>query len=392
MPFTGQSVMDSRLGFVAACLKKEVPIGDLCTQYGISRKTGYKWLSRYLELGALGLAEQSRAPKTMPWRISAETEAAILGLRGRFPTWGPRKLRARLALDIPDKDWPAASTIGDLLRRKDLSRARRIRRPGGAGHGPPPTPQAANEIWSADFKGWFCTGDRVRCEPLTITDNFSRFLIRCEAVPRTDMESVIPLFERSFRELGLPRTLRTDNGHPFGMSRGLGGMTRFSVWLVKLGIMPEYITPGRPDQNGRHERMHRTLAEDAATPPAHTLREQQARFDIWRQDYNHYRPHEALGQKCPASIYTASDRPFPNRINDWDYPADHYALPVTAKGLIRWRGNSLYISEAFAHETVAMAQRDDGDWTIRFRWIDLATVSDEKAQIVRSKLARTSQL
>jgi len=392
MPFTGQSVMDSRLGFVAACLKKEVPIGDLCSQYGISRKTGYKWLSRYLELGAMGLAEQSRAPKTIPWRISAETEAAILGLRERFPTWGPRKLLARLVLDVPDEDWPAASTIGDLLRRKDLSRARRIRRPGGAGHGQPPIPQAANEIWSADFKGWFLTGDRVRCEPLTITDNFSRYLIRCEAVPRTDIESVIPLFEQSFRELGLPTSLRTDNGHPFGMSRGLGGLTRFSVWLIKLGIMPEYITPGRPDQNGRHERMHRTLAEDTAAPPANTLREQQARFDTWRHLYNTYRPHEALGQVCPASLHTASARPFPNQIAAWDYPADHHVLPVTAKGLVRWRNTTLTITEALANETVALVQRDDGDWTIRFRWIDLATLSDQSAQIVGSKLARTSQL
>ena len=201
----------------------------------------------------------------------------------------------------------------------------------------------------------------------------------------------MPLFERAFREFGLPARLRTDNGHPFGMSRGLGGLTRFSVWLVKLGIMPEFIIPGRPDQNGRHERMHRTLAEDTATQPASTLREQQARFDRWRHDYNHYRPHEALGQVCPASLYTASHRPFPDTIGQWDYPADHYVLPVTAKGLVRWRGQSLYISEAFANETVALAQRDDGDWTIRFRWIDLATVSDETLRIMGSRLARTSQ-
>ena len=290
MPFTETSVMDERMCFVAACLRGEEPMALLCGHYGISRKTGYKWLGRYREAGLAGLSDRSRAPHTVSHGVEPEVAEQILALRRRYPTWGPRKLLARLQQDAPGVAWPAASTAGDLLRRHGLASARQRRARGPGSAGPVREPVAANESWSADFKGWFRTSDGVRCEPLTISDNYSRYLFTCQAVPRVGFEQVRPHFERAFREYGLPQAIRTDNGSPFAHRLGLGGLTRLSVWFLKLDVWPDRIAVGRPDQNGRHERMHRTLAEDTAAPPAATLALQQARFDAWRRTYNTVRP------------------------------------------------------------------------------------------------------
>jgi transposase InsO family protein len=380
--------MDERVCFIAAQLRGDEPMSALCARFGISRKTGYKWLERYRDGGAAGLEELSRARHTQTLSIDSATSELILALREKRPGWGPRKLLARLATDHPGQDWPAASTVGDLLRRegKSLPRTRVAREPGAIC--PKIEPFAPNDSWAADFKGWFRTGDGVRCEPFTVTDGHSRYILACEAVPRLTAELVRPILTRLFRTHGMPLALRTDNGSPFAHRLGLAGLSSLSVWLLTLDIWPDRIAPGRPDQNGRHERMHRTLGEDTAKPPAATLAEQQRRFDAWREDFNTFRPHEALGQRCPAALYTPSPRAFPEQIPPWDYPPDHHVRRVGRNGYIKWRDGQLYLSEALRGETVALARRDDGDWAVRFRGFDLATLGDADHDLRRTGLTR----
>ena len=388
MGWAVESVMNQRLCFIAACLRAEEPMSALCLRFAISRKTGYKWLHRYGALGVAGLADRSSARHTMSPMMEVDVSDALLALRQVRPTWGPRKLLARLERDKPGIKWPAASTVGDLLKREGLSepRLRRSHEPSRAR--PQIEPTAPNESWAADFKGWFRTGNGVRCEPFTVTDGYSRYLLACRAVPRTTAAEVKAILTELFISHGLPRALRTDNGSPFASRTGLGGLTGFSVWLLKLDIWPDRIAPGRPDQNGRHERMHRTLGEDTAHPPAKTVVAQQAKFDIWRNDFNANRPHEALAQRCPAELYQSSARRYPETIRVWDYPADHHVRPVGSSGNIRWRDEAVYVSEALRGEMIGLARRDDGHWAIRFRNFDLATLDAETNKIRRSGLIR----
>lgn len=390
MPWTEVSVMDERLCFIAACLRAEEPMGLLCSRHGISRKTGYKWLERYEEGGAAGLSDRSRARQTQARAIDPETMARVLALRARRPSWGPRKLLAWLAMDDPAWVWPAASTVGDLLRREGLTR-RRGRAEREPGTKPPLVePLAANEAWSADFKGWFRTGDGVRCEPFTVADGYSRYLLACEPVPRLSVREVRAILTRLFQEHGLPRALRTDNGSPFVHRPGLAGLTELSVWLLMLDIWPDRIAPGRPDQNGRHERMHRTLAEEVTRPPSATLSAQKQRMEAWRRDFNTERPHEALGQRCPATLWQRSSRRYPDTLRAWDYPADHFVRRVSGKGYITWRDQPLYLTEALRGQSIALARREDGNWWVRFRGFDLAELDERSSVLRRSGLARTT--
>ena len=389
MPWSEKSVMDSRLVFIVACLRQDEPMSQLCLRHGISRKTGYKWLSRYQAAGAAGLVELSSARQTMTQAMDPTTAASILAFRTRHPTWGPRKLLGRLGTDHPETAWPAASTVGDLLRRHGVSKPRK-RQPGEPRRTLTLTdPSAPNESWAADFKGWFRTGDGVRCEPFTVSDGYSRYLLACQAVAQVTAAQVRPILTRLFQAHGLPQALRTDNGSPFARRDGLGGLTQLSVWLLTLDVWPDRIEPGRPQQNGRHERMHRVLREDAADPPAATLAAQQDRLDAWRVEYNTDRPHEALGQRCPATLYTASARTYPASVKVWDYPADHHVRRVIGDGYIKWRDGTVYLSGALRGETVGVAQRDDGDWAVRFRGFDLAVLLERSGDLKRSGLART---
>src|ERR1700734_3669076 len=315
MSWTEVSSMDSRVCFVAACLREDAAMTVLCARHGISRKTGYKWLERYHEFGAAGLVDRSSAPLTARSRLDSAVTAPILALRKARPTWGPRKLLAREGLVAP--------------------RPRRTREP--ARSKPLIEPVHANDSWSADFKGWFRTGDGVRCEPLTVCDNFSRYLYVAHAVPRPTYAEIKPLFVAAFREHGLPLALRTDNGSPFASRPGLAGLTQFSVWLLKLNIWPDRIAPGRPDQNAKLERTHRTLDEDAGTRPPAGGVSQKKRLDEWRVDYNTQRPHQALGQRCPASLYERSPRAFPEVLTGWTNPADHHGRRGRSDGTIRWQ-------------------------------------------------------
>jgi putative transposase len=391
MPWLELSVMDTRLCFVLSCVRDEASMTVQCLRHGISRKTGYKWLSRYRELGAAGLVDRSSAPLTVCCRLERTVVDPILALRRQRPTWGPRKLRARLLMDHPEVAWPAASTIGDLLMREGLAVARDRVGKEPATLGPLVEAVHANDSWSADFKGWFRTGDGVRCEPLTVTDNFSRYLLVSHAVPRPTFAEIKPLFIGAFRQHGLPIALRTDNGSPFASRSGLGGLTQFSVWLLKLDIWPDRITPGRPDQNGRHERMHRTLAAEPAWPRSADVASQQIRLDAWREDYNSQRPHEALGQRCPSSFYERSARCYPETLSVWTYPADHHVRRVNTRGYVKWQDRLLYVSEALSGEEIAISRRDDGDWQVRFRSFDLAILEAESGNLRRSGLARSGK-
>src|SRR5262249_35530510 len=302
--------MEERLRFVADVLAGDESMTELCELYGISRKTGYKWYGRHCLDGAAGLQERSRAPHEHGRARPAAMLEAVLEIKDRLPLGGPRKGGAKLA--AADAGWPGAAgrAIGSMRCRECTADVRRRRR-----HCPPYTQpfadaQAPNDVWSVDFKGWFRTGDGRRCDPLTVSDACSRYLLACQAVRRADHRHVQPLFDGLFCEFGLPRAIRSDNGPPFA-SVGARGLSRLSLWWLELGIPPERLAPGKPQQNGRHERMHGTLKTATAAPPAATLAAQQRRFNRFRREFNEERPHEALGQKPPASLYRASPRRYP---------------------------------------------------------------------------------
>lgn len=365
MPWQVSSAAKQRKKFVEEMERGEFGMALLCRRYGISRPTGYKWRERYGEAGAEGLEDRSRVPKTFPRAISADVEEQILQLRRSHSHWGPRKLRAWLERKKPGRKWPVASTIGALLKREGLVVPRRKRRrappytePLGHADGP-------NRVWCADMKGWFRTGDGERCDPLTITDACTRYLLRCQVVKEADTEHVRAVFEAAFREYGLPVAIRTDNGAPFA-SRALGGLSRLSVWWIKLGIAPERIRPGKPQENGRHERMHRTLKAETANPPASNRRRQQEAFDRFRREYNEERPHEALGQETPASVYQPSWRLYPDRLPGIGYPAAFEVRKVQQHGQVQWKNQEVFVSEVLAGESVGFELIAEGLWGVYF--------------------------
>ena len=306
--------MDQRLAFIAEWLRDEWTMTELAERYQISRKTAYKWVDRYDADPAAGLADRSRAPKAHGRAMAAPLRDTILALRGRHPHWGPKKLRAILAERHPGDTWPAASTMGELLRREGVSQPRRRPRYVVPLTQPLAAARAPNDVWTADFKGWFRTADQTRCDPLTVADACSRFVLCCRIVAPSE-RGVRPWFERAFREHGLPLAMRTDNGSPFATT-GAGQLSHLAVWWLKLGIQLDRIDRGHPEQNGRHERFHLTLQQETTTPPAATPRQQQRRFDRMRREFNTVRPHEALGQTPPARHYVPSPRPYPERLED----------------------------------------------------------------------------
>ena len=386
MPWKETCPMDERMSFIADCLRGDIPMAALCEAYGISRRTGYKWLARYRAHGPAGLEDRSRAPRRHGRSMAPETAAAIVALRRERPHWGPRKLRAVLMREHPDRVWPAASTMGDLLRAEGLVRPRRRRRVLAAPGRTLRTAEAPNDVWCIDFKGWFRTRDGERCDPLTVTDAYSRYLLACVILPpRT--EEVRAAVEELFERYGLPLAVRSDNGPPFA-GTGAGGLSRLSVGWLKAGIALERIDPGQPQQNGRHERMHRTLKAETAKPPAASREEQQRRFDRFRKDYNEYRPHEALGQQPPATFYQPSPRPWPERPAEPWYDPWHAVRRVRTDGSIKWGGDLVFIAEPLAGETVGIAETESGHWIVRFFDIDLGIIDHKTKKLHRFRAAR----
>jgi len=356
--------LEQRKRFVLAVTAGEEPLAALCRQFGISRRHGYKWLDRWRAEGVAGLADRSRAPLRHPQAVAAELVEACVAVRRAHPTWGPVKVRAWLERRGPSRPWPAASTIGALFDREGLTVRRRLRRRAPPG-GPLFAAATANDVWSIDFKGWFRTGDGARVDPLTLSDACSRYLLRCQAVARPDTDHVWPILDAAFREYGLPLRLRSDNGPPFA-TIGAGGLSRLSVKAIKAGVTPERITPGKPQENGRHERLHLTLLQDTAQPPAATLRAQQKRFGEFQADYNEERPHAALGNATPSERYAASPRRWDGVLRSPGVNADEVARKVKSNGLIRWHGRLVYVSEALAGEPVGLAETADARWAVRY--------------------------
>src|SRR5947208_11959014 len=335
MPWRAASPMDQRTQFIADFLRDALSLKELCALYGVARKIGCKWIDRYLRHGPAGLEERSRRPRRSPNQTSDEIVSAILAARRRHPTWGGKKLLALLHKRQPRWPLPGRSTACDILKRHGMVPIKRYRR--RIGHPGKPTSEilAPNDVWRADYKGQFRTGDGRYCYPLTVADGFSRYLLGCQALVSTAGQGAKPIFTRLFQEYGLPKRMRSDNGVPFATNT-LARLSTLSAWWVRLGILAELIEPGRPAQNGRHERMHRTLKAETTRPAAGSLAAQQRRFNVFRDEFNHERPHEALDQETPVTCYAGSIRPMPDRMPPLECPDRFEVRYVSANGGIRW--------------------------------------------------------
>ena len=365
MPWSEISPMDQKTQFIADMLRGRRSIVELCESYGISRKTGYKWIDRYLNEGPAGLQDRSRKPQSSPNSTAPELVRAILEARRHHPSWGGKKLLTILRAKHPHWPWPHRSTLCDILKRNGLVAKRRRRR--AIGHPGKPTAigVAPNDLWCADYKGQFKTGDGRYCFPLTVTDDFSRYLLGCQALLDNSVRGAKPVFMRLFREFGLPKRIRTDNGVPFATNT-LARLSKLSAWWVRLGVMPEFIEPGKPQQNGRHERMHKTLKAEATRPPRTSCRAQQRRFNTFRAEFNDERPHEALDMHTPAFFYQHSALEMPARIARLEYPDRFETRYVSANGGIRWHNHWVCVSTVCAGEYVGLEEIDDGVWNVYF--------------------------
>lgn len=381
MPWQETRPMDQRLQFVSDHQRALFDMTTLCARYGVSRKTGYKWLARYAAEGARGLAERSHVPHHCPHRIADELAVLLVAARQAHPTWGPAKLVQYLAPRHPRvRAWPAVSTVADLLKRHALVRPRRRRRaivhPGTV----PIATSAPNDLWTADFKGQFRTRDGIYCFPLTIADQHTRYLLRVHGLLTTRGTGVRPVFERAFREYGLPHAIRTDNGVPFA-NTGLHGLTQLNVWWLRLGIQHQRIRPASPQENGAHERMHRTLKAETTRPPAATLAQQQRAFTAFRCEYNEIRPHAALGGDPPAARYVASPRAYPARLPVLEYPGHFLVKRVTHAGTIRFQDRLLFLANALKEHHVGLEERDDGLWSLYLGSVLLGTIDERTMQV-----------
>lgn len=365
MPWKVTDPMEQRSKFVALHDEGLYSMSELCDRFTISRKTGYKWLDRYAQEGLAGLQEHSRAPHTRYQAMPPETAEALIEARRLHPTWGPRKLLPWLNKRRPDLPLPAASSAGDLLARHGLTQPKRRGRVHDHPGAKPMKADAPNAVWSADFKGQFRTGDGNYCYPLTVTDNHSRFLLCCHGLPSVRQDSVLPVFERVFRRFGLPDAIRTDNGVPFA-TQAICGLSLLNAWWTKLGIAHDPIEPGRPDQNGRHERMHRTLKAETARPPRRDNAAQQARFDDWQREFNWERPHEAVGQRTPGSMYVSSPRPMPDAVPLPEYAGHLEVRRVSRAGTFRFHKRQIYLSDSLIGEDIALEEVADGVWSVYF--------------------------
>jgi len=376
MPWKECSVMEERLRFVARLLDGE-SMSEVCREFGISRKTGYKIFTRYKDQGVEALCDRSRRPVRYANQLPPQIENQIVTLKQEKPHWGARKIREllvrRLAGDIRI---PAKSTIHAVLHRHGLVQG--IRRPRPRAHGTPLSPGIApNDLWCADFKGEFKLGNGQYCYPLTVTDHASRYLLLCEALDSVREDPAITAFQQLFLERGLPAAIRSDNGVPFASPNALFNLSKLSVWWLRLGIAIERIRPGRPQQNGRHERMHLTLKKEATRPPGMNSLQQQARFDVFVSEFNHERPHEALAMKMPGETYSPSPRPYLG-LPELNYPLHDRDVLVTACGRICMHRKKINVSGVLAGQRLGIKEVDEGIWIVSFMHYDLGYIDLEQ--------------
>ena len=373
--------MDERVQFVADYLASACTLAELCRRHGISRPTGYTLIRRYEAEGPVGLSPRSRRPHRHPQATAAELVQAIVAVRRKHPDWGPVKIVDRLRLSAPERRWPAASTAGAILKTHGLIEARRHRRPAVVSRRPTTAMDAPNAVWTIDFKGEFRTRDGAWCYPLTVMDGCSRYLLACRALaaPRTTPTRAV--LEAVFREFGLPTRIRSDNGVPFAGPLALARLSRLSVWWIRLGIIPELIQPGCPAQNGRHERMHRTLKRHTTRPPAANRGAQQRRFGAFRREYNEERPHAALQALTPAMVYVPSPRALPTRVPPIVYPGHYDVRVVMSNGCMKWRNHAVSVSEVLVGEQVGLEEIDDGAWGVYFGPVRLGTLDERSGRI-----------
>lgn len=384
MPWTLATAPDMRLDFIAAYRKNFFPIAELCRRFGVSRKTGYKWIRRFEEEGPAGLLDRPHTTFSCPHATPEHVREALLALRRKHPTWGAEKLLVLLERAHPDWTLPAISTAHEILKRHGLVKRRR-RRPSFIHPGQPfAAPERPNAVWTTDFKGQFKTRDQRYCYPLTVLDLYSRFLLDCHACPSPSFRYARPVFERLFREFGLPDRMRSDNGAPFA-AYSRGRLSQLSIWWIRLGILPELIQPASPQQNGAHERMHKTLKQEATHPPEKSLRAQQRRFHDFRTTYNTIRPHQALHQLTPADVYEPSPRPYPGKLPQIEYPGHFEVRRVAANSSIRWKNRCVSISAVLASEYVGLEAIDNSIWQVYFGPVRLGYL-DERTFTISDQL------
>jgi transposase InsO family protein len=377
MPWAETDAMSERLRFVMELRRRKSSFRSLCAAFGVAPKTGYKWLHQFEAVGPAGLQDRSRRPKSNSRAISAAVAERLVALRREHPTWGPKKLVAWLERHEGRLDVPAASTAGELLKRRGLvsphkrsryqQRRNELLRPA----------DAPNAVWGMDFKGWFRLGDATWCDPLTVTDTFSRYLLCCKAgtamgdAVSTDVWATLT---RIFREYGMPAAIRVDNGQPWAAPKGHLGLTRLAVKIIKVDVTLERIEPGKPQQNGRHERFHLTLQQETTRPPSTNMRAQQLRFDTFQREYNEQRPHEALRQRPPAALYVSSPRPFPTRINEPEYPSWYEVLTPRSWGHVTFRGAEYFLSGALYGERVGLVEIEEDCFEVYFHKVLLGRI------------------
>lgn len=382
-----RSPMEFREQFVREYQAGRFTMIDLCAEYRIAPKTGYKWVQRFAAGGRAALADRSRRPHHSPQATPDALVELILDARRRHPHWGARKVLALLRHRHGERGWPARSTASDLLKRAGLIAPRRRAPVGRHLVTPLPPVSAPNAVWTTDFKGEFRTGDGRYCYPLTLRDGFSRYVLRCDGLDNRTSAATRRCFERAFAEYGLPDRIRSDNGQPFA-GLGFARLSRLAVWWMHLGIVPERIAPGRPEQNGSHEQFHRILKAETARPPAGHRQAQQRRFTRFCAEYNEVRPHEALHDAPPATCYTPSRRPWSARVPTLEYPGHCEIRRVSTQGHISWRGTPLFVSEVLAGHALAFEEIDDGIWTLTFATVTLGRL-DERTRTL-TELPRTA--
>ena len=370
--------MDERLKFVSRLLEGE-KMAPLCAAFGISRKTGYKIFERYKDCGVAAFSDRSRRPYRQANRLPPQLEAMIVRLKREYPGWGAPKIREKLRRQSPAPHLPAISTVHAVLDRHGLVQKRRRRRLRATGT-ELSRPTGPNALWCADYKGEFMLGDRRYCYPLTITDFASRYLLTCEALSTTQEKFAFTVFERTFKEFGLPQAIRTDNGVPFASAHALYGLSKLAVWWLRLGIEIERIQPGHPQQNGRHERMHLTLKKEATKPAAANVLQPQARFDAFLEQYNQQRPHQALDMKVPADLYVRSDRLY-RGLEELTYPFHDGTFTVTQCGRICFKARKVNLSHVFAGQNVGVTQVGERVWLVTFMRYDLGYFDDETCRL-----------